>query len=68
MTTIFTAKYFFACACRDFGLEDAHTIAIGRIVEAQEGGYLEADPASDLAKHLYNDGRQLRAEEDEEAE
>ena len=68
MATIFNAKYFFTCACRDFGLEDAHTIAIGRIVEAQEGGYLDADSASDLAKRLCSDGRRLRAEEDKESE
>ena len=55
-TNIFTAKYFFNCACRDFGLEDEHTIAIGKILEAKEGGYLEADYADSLAKLLYNDG------------
>lgn len=58
-TNIFTAKYFFNCACRDFGLEDEHTIAIGKIVDAKEGGYLEADYADSLAKLLYNDGRLL---------
>lgn len=68
MTTIFTTKYFFACACRDLGLEDAHTIAIGRIVEAQKDGRLEADHANALAKRLYNDGRRLRTEESEESE
>ena len=64
MTTIFTAKYFFACACRDFGLEDTHTIAIGRIVEAQEGGRITADHANELAKCLYNDGKRLYAQEE----
>ena len=59
--TICTAKYFFSCACRDLGLEDAHTVAIGKIIEAMEGGYLEADYADSLAKLLYNDGRELRA-------
>ena len=55
-TNIFSAKYFFDCACRDFGLEDMHTIAIGKILECKEGGYLEADYANSLAKLLYNDG------------
>lgn len=58
-TNIFTAKYFFNCACRDFGLEDKHTIVIGKIVECKEGGYLEANYADDLAKLLYNDARLL---------
>lgn len=58
-TNIFTAKYFFNCACRDFGLEDKHTIAIGKIVECKEGGYLEATYADDLAKLIYNDARLL---------
>ena len=68
MTTIFTAKYFFACACRDLGLEDAHTIAIGKIVEAQKEGRLDADFANELAKLLCNDGKRLRAAEDEESD
>ena len=68
MTTIFTAKYFFTCACRDLGLEDAHAIAIGKIVEAQKDGRLEADHANALAKLLYNDGRRLRAAEGKKSE
>jgi hypothetical protein len=65
-TNIFTAKYFFNCACRDFGLEDMHTVAIGKILECKESGHLEADYADSLAKLLYNDARKIARVEWEE--
>ena len=65
---IFTAKYFFNCACRDLGLEESHTIAIGKIMDKVDEGKLDADYANDLAKLLYNDGRLLKYAEDFEDE
>lgn len=68
MAMIFTAKYFFNCACRDLGLEEPHTIAIGKIMDKVDEGKLDADHANDLAKLLYNDGRLLKYAEDFEDE
>ena len=66
MTNIFTAKYFFNCACRDLGLEADHTIAIGKIVECKEHGYLDAETADRIAKDLYNAGRTAKYDQEEE--
>lgn len=62
---IFTAQYFFNCACRDLGLEAPHTIAIGKIAEIKKTATIAPPEYWDgLAKLLYNDGLKRR-EEDE---
>lgn len=66
MPNIFTAKYFFNCACRDLGLEADHTIAIGKIVECKEHGYLDTETADRIAKDLYNAGRTAKYDQEEE--
>lgn len=66
MDTIFTAKYFFNCACRDLGLEDPHTIAIAKIAECKAEGLLEPEYADNLAKLLYNDGKRIAETEETE--
>ena len=68
MKTIFTTRYFFNCACRDLGLEESHTIAIGRLLDAEREGKIEPDLACELAKLLYNDGRLIKYAEDFEDE
>ena len=57
--TKYTAETLFDFACTTFGLEDAHTIAIGKIVEVKKSGYLEPDYADSLAQLLYNDAALL---------
>lgn len=56
---LFTTEYYFNLACRTFGLEDEHTVAIGKILDCKKAGYLEADCADSLAKLLFHDGRIL---------
>lgn len=62
---LFTAEYYFNLACRTFGLEDEHTIAISKILDCKKAGYLEADYADSLAKLLFHDGRILWAFQEE---
>jgi hypothetical protein len=64
--SIFTAKYFFDCACRDLGLEAPHTIAIGKIVEIKKTATIApSEYWDDLAKLVYNDGIKRKDEEEE---
>lgn len=67
MATIFTPKYFFNCACRDFGLEDDHTIAIARVKELHDQGHYNLDEASFACKAIYAHGLHCHeADEDED--
>ena len=60
---IFTAEYFFKCACRDFGLESPHTIAIGKIAEIKKTAiYAPPEYWDGLAKIVYGDGLRLMEE------
>jgi hypothetical protein len=60
---IFTAEYFFKCACRDFGLEAPHTITIGKIAEIKKTATIAPPEHWDgLAKLVYNDGQRRMAE------
>ena len=53
MTYDFTAERYLIKACTELGLEDKHTIAIGKIVDAKKGGYLEAETADFMARVMY---------------
>ena len=66
MRTFLNVKYYFRCACRDLGHEDPHTIAIGKLADANKAGGLADEEADRIAKLLYNDGRKALPEEDEE--
>lgn len=50
----FTAEKYFIRACTECGLEDKHTIAIGKLVEAKKAGYLDAEYADYMARIVYN--------------
>lgn len=56
MATIFTPKYFFNCACRDFGLEDDHTIAIARVNELWQKGLIPTNEGELMCRALYSRG------------
>lgn len=68
MTTIFTAKYFLDCAIRDLGHEVHHTLAIGKLVDLKDGGYLEPEYADDMAKIVYNAGLTAKYDQEQEDE
>ena len=50
----FTAEKYFIYACKECGLEDKHTIAIGKLVEVKKAGYLDAEYADYMARIIYN--------------
>ena len=43
-------------ACTEFGLENPHTIAIARLVDLVEAGYLHKDEATPMAQIIYHHG------------
>lgn len=43
-------------ACSEFGLENEHTIAIARLVDLVESGYLTKDEATPMAQIIYHHG------------
>ena len=43
-------------ACSEFGLEDEHTIAIAKLVDFVENGYLTKDEATSMAQIIYHHG------------
>ena len=43
-------------ACSEFGLENEHTIAIARLVDLVENGYLTKDEATPMAQIIYHHG------------
>ena len=53
MTYDFSAEKYLIRACTECGLEDKHTIAIGKIVDAKKGGYLDAEYADFIARVIY---------------
>lgn len=56
MATIFTPSYYFNCACRDFGLEDRHTIIIARMKERAEQGAITNAEACFVCRCVYAHG------------
>lgn len=54
-------------ACSEFGLEDKHTIAIARLVDLVDAGYLTEDEATPMAQIIYHHGTESD-EWDEEPE
>lgn len=54
MATIFTEKYFFNCAVRDYGHEDPRTIAIGQLVDELAEGSITKERAALQSKIFYN--------------
>ena len=64
---IFTAEYFFKCACRDFGLESLYTYTIGKIVEIKKTATIAPPEHWDgLAKLVYGYGLKYTAEDEGE--
>jgi hypothetical protein len=53
MTHDFTAEHYLIRACTELGLEDKHTIAIGKLVDAKKDGYLDAENADYMARIIY---------------
>ena len=53
MTHDFTAEHYLIKACTECGLEDKHTIAIGKLVDAKKDGYLDAESADFMARVIY---------------
>lgn len=53
MTYDFTAEKYLIKACTEIGLEDKHTIAIGKLVDAKKDGYLDAEYADYMARIIY---------------
>lgn len=49
----FTAEKYLIRACTECGLEDKHTVAIGKIVDAKKAGYLDAEYADFIARVIY---------------
>lgn len=43
-------------ACSEFGLENEHTIAIVRLVDLVENGYLTKNEATPMAQIIYHHG------------
>ena len=54
MKTNHTAEELFDLACTVYGLENQHTIAIGKLVEVKQAGYLDAENADFMARIIYN--------------
>ena len=59
-------------ACSEFGLENPHTIAIAKLVDLVESGYLTKDEATPMAQIIYHHGTESlyyndEWDEDEEA-
>ena len=52
----FLPHHFFERACRDFGLEDGHTIAIARVVELCNKGLIPVDEGAILCHATYYQG------------
>jgi len=46
----------FNLACTEFGLEDTHSLAIGRLIELVANGYLTEAEATDMARIIYHHG------------
>ncbi len=46
----------FNLACTEFGLEDQHTICIGKLAEAVDAGLLLLDDATPMAQIIYHHG------------
>ena len=53
MKTNHTAEELFDLACTVYGLENQHTIAIGKLVEVKQVGYLDAENADYMARIIY---------------
>ena len=53
---MFNPTYFFNCACRDFGLENEHTIAIARIKEQTDEGHIPPAEAGFICRCIYAHG------------
>ena len=53
---MFNPTYFFNCACRDFGLEDNHTITIARIKERCDNGDITHPAATFICRCIYAHG------------
>ena len=49
----FTAERYLVKACTECGLENKHTIAIGKLVDAKKAGYLDAEYADYMARIIY---------------
>lgn len=49
----FSAEHYLNRVCKERGLEDKHTIAIGKLVDAKKGGYLDAEYADYMARIIY---------------
>lgn len=52
-------------ACSEFGLENVHTIAIARLVDLVESGYLSEDEATPMAQIIYDHGTEILYYNDE---
>ena len=50
----FSAEHYLIQACTELGLEDKHTIAIGKLVDCKKAGYLDAESADYMARIIYN--------------
>ena len=50
----FSAEHYLIRACKECGLENKHTIAIGKLVDAKKDGYLDAEYADFMARIIYN--------------
>ena len=50
----FSAEKYLVRACTELGLENKHTIAIGKLVDAKKDGYLDAENADFMARIIYN--------------
>lgn len=56
--TTFTTQQCFDEACRNFGLEDPHTVAIGHLLQALYCGDMCESVASSIARIVYHDGQE----------
>ena len=54
--TKLTLRQCFDLACQEFGLENEHTVCIGRLVDLVKGGYLHPKDATTMAQIIYNHG------------
>ena len=68
----FSAEHYLIRACTELGLEDKHTIAIGKLVDCKKAGYLDTEGADYMARIIYNHADEdfrypFTAEEEEDA-
>ena len=54
--TTLNIRQCFDLACRELGLENVHTCAIGRLIDLAKTGYVDLKDAESMAQIIYDHG------------